>query len=717
MSERRTVFRACNLCEAICGLELVVEDGRVVSVRGDEQDPLSRGHICPKGAQIARVHEDPDRLRTPLIREENTWREVTWPEALSFAAGRLAEIHGQFGPDAIAVYAGNPNVHNYGSLLFGSRLYSKLRTKNAYSATSVDQLPHHLASYLMFGHSFLLPVPDIDRTHYFLILGANPIASNGSMMTVPDVRARLKAIRTRGGRVVTVDPRRTETAALAEEHVFIRPGADALFLLGLLNVLCSGEPPARADRLLSFATGWDELRALTRGFEPEIVSGHTGVPVENIRRIAREFSESESAVAYGRVGLSTQEFGGLCQWLIQCLNIVTGNLDRPGGAMFTLPAADTAGGAYGQNRGSFDAYRSRVRGLPEFSGELPVAGLADEILTPGPGQVRALFTSAGNPVLSTPNGGRLDSALATLDFMVSVDIYLNETTRHAHVILPPTSMLEHEHYDIVFHALAVRNTARLSPAVFEKPEGALHDYEIFSDLARRLELAKAGKTLPGTVIPTRSGPRDILAHMLKNGPYGKTHGLSVEKLEESPHGVDLGPLQQVLPERLRTEDGRIQLCPPEFVRDLRRLQEKLQEGTTAHPEPNGKLLLIGRRELRSNNSWMHNIPKLMSGANRCTLQIHPDDARSRGIEQGGRVVVRSRTGEVILPAEVTSDVMAGVVSLPHGYGHHGRGTRLRVAEAHAGVSHNDLTDEQLIDGLTGNAAFSGLEVEVAPAAD
>lgn len=706
----RTVYRACNLCEAICGLAIEVEEDRVVSVRGDEQDPFSRGHICPKGAQIARVHEDPDRLRRPLIRTSDGWREAQWPEALSLVATRLHEIKSRHGADAVGIYAGNPNVHNYGSILFGPRFYGKLGTKNFFSATSLDQLPHHVASLYMFGHSFLLPVPDIDRTKFFLILGANPMASNGSIMTVPDFRNRLKAVQARGGRVVTVDPRRTETAELADEHYFIRPGTDALLLLSLLNVIVAENLLKADDRVLAISDGLGEIKTLVADFAPERTASVTGITSQSVRSLARDFAAAEGAVAYGRIGLSTQGFGGLCQWLLSVLNTLTGNLDRPGGAMFPLGAVDTTGGALGASGGSFDRYRSRVRGLPEFSGEFPASTMADEMLTPGEGQVRALATSAGNPVLSAPNGRRLEEALEKLEFMVSVDIYLNETTRHAHVILPPTSMLEHDHYDVIFHGFAVRNTTRLSPAVFPKPEGALDDHEIFSDLAKRLDLLRSGKPLPTEVIAAKMGPHDFLNHMLRGGPYGTTHNLSVTKLAEHPHGIDLGPLRPAFPERLRTKDRRIDLTPEIFVKDVGRLRTFLAEREAAGAVES--LELIGRRHLRSNNSWMHNVPKLVSGADRCTLMIHPTDADRRQVADGDLVRVRSRVGEVRVRAELTDSIMPGVVSLPHGFGHSRAGTRMSVAEKHSGVSINDLTDELLLDELTGNAAFCGVAVEV-----
>lgn len=715
----RTVYRACNLCEAICGLEITLESNgageKITRIKGDADDPFSRGHICPKGAELGNLHGDPDRLRRPVKRNaDGTFTEISWVEALNYTAENLHRIKERDGADAVGVYLGNPNVHNYGSLLFGPRFFSKIGTKNHYSATSVDQLPHHFAAYFMFGHQFLLPVPDIDRTQYFLIMGANPLASNGSIMTVPDVRKRLKAIQERGGRFVTVDPRRTETAELADEHVFIKPGTDAYFLLAILQTLfaenLTKQPGKAGTGALEFSKHYDELRELVLPYSAERAAKITGIGADDIRRIAREFAAAESAVAYGRIGLSTQPFGALCQWLLNAINVVTGNLDRPGGAMFPLGAADVTGGALGQNRGAFDRYRSRVRQLPEFGGEFPVATMADELLTPGPGQIRSMITAAGNPVLSTPNGARLDEALADVEFMVSIDFYINETTRRAHVILPPTSPLEHEHYDLIFHVFGVRNFTRISPAVFEKEDGMLHDWEIYSDLAKRLDLLKKGRPLPDSVVESKMSPLTFLDHFLTSGPYAESHDLSVANLEQNPHGIDLGPLQPLFPKRLRTEDQRIDLAPEVMRKDLQRLEQKAAEFEAARDG----LWLIGRRHLRSNNSWMHNIPKLMAGKSRCTLLLHPDDAQRLGVRDGGDVRVVSRTGSVVTRAEVSDAMMPGVVSLPHGFGHHRKGVRLSVAaeDGHAGVSINDLTDEQELDELSGNAAFCGLPVSV-----
>ncbi len=680
-------YRACNLCEAICGLAITVRDGRVVDLRGDPDDPLSRGAICPKGTALLDVHADPDRLKTPLRRDGDHWSPIGWDDAYDLVARRLRDIEARDGADAIATYLGNPVVHNSGTMLSFAAFLRAFRTRNRFSATSVDQLPHHVAAAEMFGHPFLIPIADLDRTDYFLVLGANPLVSNGSILTAPGMRTRINAIRARGGRVVVLDPRRTETAGAADEHHFIRPGSDALFLLALIEAI-AGAGRASLGRLAAFTDGFDALREAARAYPAERIAARVGVAAPEIRRIARDFSAAPRAVAYGRVGLSTQRFGGLCQWLINALNAITENLDEPGGMMWPRPAFDLLlgarrGAAYGGRR------RSRVRGLPEFNGELPVVALAEEILTTGPGQVRALVTVAGNPVLSTPNGTQLDRALGELEFMVSIDPYLNETTRHAHLILPPACGLEVEHYDVIFHHFAVRNTARFSEPVFPIAEEQRFDWQIFGALAERIGGEPA------------SAPRARLDAGLRGGPYG----LSLDEVRAQPHGADFGPLARSLPERLLTADGRVRLAPQPLLDDLRRLEAEL-----AAPPP--ELVLIGRRELRSNNSWMHNAPRLMRGAERCTLMIAPADAERCGIAEGGRAEVRSRAGAVVVRAEITDALMPGVVSLPHGFGHGREGTRLGVAAEHPGASMNDVTDAETVDELTGNAVLSGIPVQV-----
>lgn len=702
-----THYRACNLCEAICGIEVEVEAGEIVAIRGDREDPFSRGHICPKAVALQDIQNDPDRLRRPLRRTADGWREVAWDEAFDQAAARIREVQRRHGRDAVAVYAGNPSVHNYGTLLYGPPLMRTLGTRNRFTATSVDQLPHHFAAHFMFGHQLLLPVPDLDRTSFWLILGANPVASNGSLMTAPDIKNRLRDIRRRGGRVVVVDPRRTETAAVADRHVFVRPGRDAWLLAALVHTVLE-EGLAEPGRLAEFTDGWDELRRALAGFPPEAVAAAVGIAAPDIRRLARDFAAADAAVCYGRVGVSMQEFGGLCQWLINALNLVTGNLDRPGGAMFTRPAVDVL-----QNfsRGHFGRWCSRVRGLPEFGSELPAAVMAEEMAQDGPGRIRALITSAGNPVLSTPNGRQLERALAGLEFMVAIDFYRNETTRHAHLILPPTPPLEHDHYDLVFHLLAVRNTARYSPPLFPPEPGSRHDWQIFHELDRRLGDGGLGGRLRRW-LAGRLGPAGLLDLALRRGPYGSgfrplARGLDLRTLKRAAHGLDLGPLEPCLPGRLFTPDRRIRLAPQVLVADLRRLARRLGEGSS------DGLVLIGRRDLRSNNSWMHNYERLVKGEDRCTLLIHPRDAEGRGIRDGDRVAVASRVGRVVAPAEVSEQVMPGVVCLPHGWGHGRPGTRLSVAERHPGVSLNDLTDDLRVDALCGTAALSGVPVEVA----
>ncbi len=709
MTERTgswTHYRTCNLCEAMCGLEIALDGERIMAIRGDKADPFSQGHICPKATALQDIYADPDRLKTPLRRTPSGWESIAWDEAFDEVAANLKRIQAEHGANTVGVYLGNPNVHNLGSALLGSTLLRALRTRSIFTASSVDQLPHHFAARMMFGHTFLLPIPDVDRTDYFLILGANPLASNGSIMTAAGMERRLKAIQRRGGKIVVVDPRRTETAARADEHVFIRPGADVLLLLALVRTILA-EGLAKPGRLAEFTVSMDELWPLVEPYTAAAVADATGVAAESIERLAREFATAPSAVAYGRIGVSTQAFGGLCQWLVNVLNIITGNLDRPGGAMFTTPALDIVDE---RRAGKFGRWRSRVRGWPEFMGELPVATLAEEITTPGDGQVRAFVTVAGNPVLSTPNGGQLDTALASLEYMVAIDIYLNETTRHANIILPPTTGLETEHYDVIFHVLAVRNTAKYSPPLYAPSSDARHDWQIYRALAQRL--ATEDHPYDAANPMNAAPPATILDFGLRMGPYGK-QGMSLDTLKANPHGVDLGPLQPRLPERLFTEDKRIHLAPEMVVNDLARVREAFFGGRNgAEPSP---LLLIGRRDLRSNNSWMHNSHRLVRGKDRCTAIMHPDDAAARGLAEGQRVQVESRVGCITLPLAVSEDIMPGVVSIPHGWGHDRPGVGLHVAQRHAGASYNDLSDECFLDELTGNAALSGVPVRVTAA--
>jgi anaerobic selenocysteine-containing dehydrogenase len=568
---------------------------------------------------------------------------------------------------------------------------------------------------LMFGHQLLLPVPDVDRTDLLLVLGANPLASNGSMMTAPGMRDRLKALRGRGGRLVVVDPRRTETARVADRHLFIEPGTDALFLLALLAVLF-GEGLARPGRLAAFTDGLATLREAAAEFPPERVAAVTGIAAAEVRTLARELAAAPTAVCYGRLGVSAQEFGGLCQWLVNAVNVVTGNLDRAGGATFARPAVDVVALT---GRGHRGRWHSRVRGLPEFASELPSSALAEEIDTSGPGRLRALFTVAGNPVLSTPNGARLERALPGLELMVAIDPYLNETTRHAHFVLPVTPPLERDHYDLIFHALAVRDTARWSPPLFPPDPGLRHDWQVLAGLARRLDRGPLAARLRRRLVAAL-GPHRQLDLALRAGPYGAGYlpfarGLTRRRLARRPHGVDLGPHEPRLPHRLATPQRRIDLAPAPYLADLARLRARLAAGGLGCDE--GELRLVGRRHVRSNNSWMHNVPRLMRGRDRCTLLMHPGDAARRGLATGALVEIVSRTGRITAPLEVSDEMKPGVVSLPHGWGHHRPGTRQATAAASPGASLNDVTDEERIDALSGNAALSGVPVTVTGAPD
>jgi len=697
-----THFRTCHLCEAMCGIEVTLEDGAVTAIKGDKADPLSRGHICPKARAIADIQDDPDRLRTPIRREGDRWHPIGWDEAFDLVVERLVAVRKAKGPNAIGIYSGNPNVHNYGNMTHANLFLKPLKTRNRFSASSVDQMPHQLVAYLMFGHQFLIPITDIDHTDFFLMLGANPLASNGSLMTVPDVRARLRALQKRGGKLVVIDPRRTETAALADQHLAIRPGTDAALLAALINAIAAntGSKPGRLEGMV---TGLDAVLEALAPFTPEHVADFCGIPAETIGALATAFASAEKAACYGRMGISTQRFGTLCQWLVQVLNILTGNFDKRGGVLFTKPALDMLSGPMSRP-GHFDAWRSRVRALPEFSGELPAATMADEIATEGEGQIRAMVTVAGNPVLSTPNGKRLEEALAGLDFMVSIDCYLNETTRFADVILPPVGPLEKDHYDLIFHIFAVRNTVKYSRPTLPKQEDGLEDWEIFSALGERLavKLGKDYRPLPP--------PKVLLDMGLRAGPYGADTGheqaLDLEKVASEPHGIDLGPLEPSLPDRLFTADKKIDCAPEPLMKDLARLEEAVAE------TPDERLLLIGRRHLRSNNSWLHNSARLVKGPRRDQMLMHPDDLAARGLTDGAMVRVSSRVGSVEIEVAASEDIRQGVVSIPHGWGHHRKGTRTKIAEAHAGISANDLTDELLLDALSANAAINGVPVEV-----
>jgi anaerobic selenocysteine-containing dehydrogenase len=702
-----TYFGTCSLCEACCGVEIEHEGPAILSIKGDQSDPLSNGHICPKAISLQDLHNDPDRLRTPMIKRQGRFEECSWDQAFEHIGRRLSEIEGAHGRNAIALYYGNPTIHNYATVFYLLRLFDNLGSQNVFSANSVDTLPRLLTSSLLYGNLAVIPVPDIDRTDFMLIMGANPVVSNGSVMTAPGVKTRLQNIQKRGGKVVVIDPRRSETAKLADQHYFIRPGSDALLLAAMLHTIFT-EKRCKVDKILTLLDGFDELKSLFAPYSPKKVAPKVGLSAESIQELARQFSSAKTAVCYGRVGTCIQQFGSIATWFIDLLNIVTGNLDQAGGAMFTRPPLDLARLLRWSNMaGHFGRWKTRVRGLPEFNGEVPMAALAEEIESPGPGQIRALMTLAGNPVLSNANGRRMDKALEQLDFMVSIDLYLNETTRHADVLLPSTSPLEHDHFALLFQLVTVRNNIHYSPALFEKPKDALQDWQILlrlqsEILKRRGPLSRIRGWLSGKVL-NWIGPKRMLDFLLRIGPY-KT---SIKKQLKQPHGVDHGPLQSRLPEILDSPDKKIQLIPPVYKEGLGQLTKALQQSDSEET-----LQLISRRILHSNNSWMHNCERLMKGKDACVLLIHPDDAKKRRIAAGSLTRVSSPVGAVEVEAELSTDMMVGVVCLPHGWGHHRDGSQLSIASRHPGVSINDLTDDGFIDQVSGTSALNGIAVTV-----
>jgi anaerobic selenocysteine-containing dehydrogenase len=716
----QTVFATCSLCEATCGLRFEVEDNRVVSVRGDDDDVFSKGYVCPKGVAIADIHHDPDRLRRPVRRNAaGQFEEISWDEAFDLVAGRLREIRAKHGADAVGLYWGNPTGNNHGALLMLSSFTKALGTRNRYSSGSQDANPRIVTSYELYGSSISMPIPDIDRTDYFLCLGGNPMVSNGSVMTAPDMRRRLRAIRERGGKVVVVDPRRTETAREADEHVAIRPGGDAALLLAMVQVLVER---GRVDRPLleRLTTGWPEIERRLAAFTPARVASFTGVPAETIERLALEFAAARSAVCYSRVGVCVGHHCTLGTYATDLLNIVTGRLGREGGPMFTTPAFDIGTVARMSGLDGRDRWRSRVRDLPETLGDLPSAVLADEIETPGAGQIRGMVTFAGNPVLSAPNGRRIAAAFEKLEFMVSIDIYINETTRHADVILPPCWNLAEDHIDLLFSAVAVRNVVRWSPPVVRPEEGERADWEILLELTERLGGGPLGDAWADRILGwlrplgVRWTPTGFLGLLLRLGPYGDrflpwSEGLNLNKLKAAPHGIDLGPLQPGVERRLYHKDRRIHVATPCMLEAMTALERDLD----ARAAENG-LVLIGRRELRSNNSWMHNVPALVSGRERCVLYVHPDDAARYAVRDGEMAILESRVHRGQVRVAVTDDMRPGVVSLPHGWGHTDSAPWQSVAGSNPGVSVNDWVDDAIVEPIIGQSILNGVPVRLAP---
>ena len=701
MSEIKTHYRNCNICEAMCGLEIKYQDKNIISIKGDQKDPFSKGYNCPKATALQDFYEDKDRLKTPIRRTATGWEDISWEEAYTEISEKFKTIQAKHGKNALALYLGNPNAHNLGNTLFLKPFMKSLGTINRFSSASTDQMPHHVASNFMFGAGMLIPVPDIDRTDFMLIIGGNPVVSNGSMMTAPNVIGRLKAIQKRSGKVVVIDPRRTHTAKVADKHLFIRPEKDALLLLALINRVFATHA-VNLRHLDNLVDGIDGLEELTKAYSAESVAEFVGIDAKEICTLADEFVSANSAVCYSRMGASTQTFGGLCQWLTNVLNIITGNFDRAGGAMFPQPAFDLLRNHKKGFKSTFGEYHTRVRKLPFFNGEFPVAALAEEIQTAGEGQIKSLITIAGNPVLSSPSGHKLAEAFKGLDYMVSVDIYLNETTQYANIILPATTGIENSHYDIFFNSFSVRNTVKYSAPLFAREEYQRNDYEILKELTQRM----TNEDIPAHL--KNLTPEIILDMELKNGPYGE-QGLSLQKLIDNPHGIDIGPLMPCLAARIKTADGKVNLVPQLYVDDLPRLNAVMSKPARDYDYP---FDLIGRRLVKSHNTWTQNSARLVKGKNPCTLEVHPDDAIKLGISNGQLLSVSSISGEVLINAVITDDIQQGVVSMPQGWGHNQKDTNMSVAATQPGVSINDLTDVNRVDLLTGNAALNGTPVAI-----
>ena len=731
-----THHRICPLCEACCGLEIKVQDNKVISIRGHEADVFSAGYICPKAVALKDLHEDPDRLRSPLVKRNGAHVAVTWDQACAEIERRLPSILAAHGRDAVGLVAGNPSAHKLGLLTYFPKLARALGTKNIFSTSSVDQIPKQLASGLMFGTWLSIALPDIARTDLLLVIGANPLASNGSMWTVPDFKGKAKALQARGGKLIVIDPRRTETAAVADAHHFIRPGADVFLLAAMVHTLFA-ENLVSLGAVKNWVAGVDEVRAAVAPFAPEAVAARCAIDAAAIRALARQLATTPRAAVYARIGTCTQEYGTLASWLVDVLNVITGHLDVPGGAMFAKSAtfaANTAG-ASGRGKGITTGRRqSRVSGAPEVFGEFPINCIAEEIDTPGEGRMRALITIATNPVLSVPNGPRLSKALDSLDFMVSLDIYLNETTRHADVILPGPSPLEDLHFDVAFPQMSWRNHARYSPPVLPRTAGQPEEWQNLLRLAAIAQGRGAGVDVTAlddaqfaedaqrsfgahadaVIAATQGlhGPLRGLDVALRAGPYGdgfgeKPEGLNLAKVMAAnpTGGIDLGELQPRIPESLRTPSGKVELAPPLLIADLPRALADLQR-----PAPD--LVVIGRRDVRTNNSWMHNLPTLAKGPFRCTALVHPADAARLGLQEGAMAHMENAQGSLDVQVHVSDDIMPGVVSLPHGWGHDLPGAQLSVASQRPGVNLNALLDEKLRDPLSGNAVLSGMRVKM-----
>jgi anaerobic selenocysteine-containing dehydrogenase len=709
----------CRICEPLCGMVATVEDGRLVQLRPDREHPLSRGYACPKGIAMTEVQNDPDRVLHPLKRVggPGEFERTTWSEAMRAIAGELKRILAERGPESVGWYMGNPGAFSYSHVLWVKGFLDGLGTPHYYSAGSQDVNNRFAASALLYGSPLVVPIPDLIETDFLFMVGANPLVSHGSVLSAPRVREQLNGIVERGGRVVVVDPRRTETARQFE-HLPVRPDADAWLLLSMLNVIFEEELTDR-EFISRWTTGADALSEQARAYAPEQTESRTGLPPERVREVARGFARANSAAAYGRTGSCLGRFGTLVAYLLDALNAVTGNLDSPGGAVFGRPpiSLDDIGEKAGLD--TYGKVRSRVGGFPDVIGNLPATLLPREITTAGEGQIRAFFVSAGNPVLSVPDGDALEAAFAELDLMVSLDLYVNETNRHAHYVLPATTFLEREDVPVAFLGFYSTPFIQVTEPVVEPAGEAREEWRVIDELSRALGVAPYSLPVLRRLakLGIRITPRRLIDLLLRVGPAGdrfglRPSGLSLAKVARSPHGIVLDDriATGVLARKLRHGDGRVHLHESAIASELGRL------GSVNGDSADFPLKLIGLRELRSHNSWMHNAPLLMRGGRSHALRIHPDDAERAGLADGDRARIASRAGAIEAPVKLTDEMTPGTVALPHGWGHKGGGWRLANSNGGANVNALAPSDPESLERLAGMAHLNGIPVRVEPAA-
>ena len=742
------IRRICPTCEACCGLVMEVDRDaqKIVSIKGDPDDHRSRGYVCAKSQAFNYIYEDQERLRHPVRKTDNGWEQISWSEALDTIATKFTEIRDTYGKDALSIYVGNPLGHDFAAGIYLQSLMASVSTERFFSAGTVDQHPQQMVCWGLIGHEWLFPVPDLARTDLFICMGANPVVSQGSILGTPDMESAMRDVQARGGRCIVIDPRRTETAEVADQHLFIQPGTDAYFLMAFANELFVREAVDLAH-LADHIDNVSALRDAVSAYTPDNTAALTGVAASDLRTLVDDYLAADSAALYGRIGLCTQEFGLAAHWMLMVISLISGNFDTEGGMMLaTAPTGDSGPGSPGEVK-PYGRWHSRVRGVPETCGELPSSLMAEEITAPGH-EVHGLLTICGNPVLSVPRGDKIREALASLDFMVALDIYINETTSQADIILPSTVHPEHSNIDVTFQNFTTRNYVSYSPRTFE-PEPELKDLgEIILEISARMSgltrdemdgfifqgmvdtvlkrAESAGVALSAEqvtdAVTGETSPERFADLLIRSGPYGdwfgqRDDGISLERVKAHPQAsMDLGALQRRLPTMLRTPNQRIDLIHEVFANDLQRLREGFERRVNASSENTASdMLLIGRRHIRDMNSWLHNLKPYVRGKNRCTARLHPSDATQLGLEEGGFARVTSNVGEAIVPIEITDEMMPGVISIPHGFGHiYADSAQTNAASILPGVSCNNLIDESL-DEASSTCVVNGVPVSVAPA--